>query len=89
VIFEVLYVKKYNYFYLTLIIHVYLCREERTEFIRYKYVDKRFVGGPADQESLLRRVELAIDSDDLLLLVRTWAQGALLGQPLPSSVSVS
>ena len=50
-------------------------------------MDKKFVGGPPDQESLSRRVELAIESDDLLLLVRTWAQGAMLGQPLPSSVS--
>ncbi|CAG7828271.1 unnamed protein product [Allacma fusca] len=61
--------------------------EERTDFIRAKYVDKKYVGGPVDQESLMRRVELAIESDDLLLLVRTWAQGAKLGQPLQSKDS--
>jgi len=63
-------------------------REERTEFIRWKYVDKKYIAGPGpDQESLSRRVELAIESEDLQLLVRTWAQGASLGQPLPKNVS--
>lgn len=64
-------------------------REERTDYIRAKYLDKKYVGGPADPELLMRRVELAIESDDLLLLVRSWAQGAKLGQPLPTRVSES
>ena len=66
----------------------YNYREERTEFIRCKYVEKKYVAGPVDQESLSRRMELAIDSDDLQLLVRTWAQGASLGQPLPQNVNI-
>lgn len=40
-----------------------------------------------DESLLFRRVELAVESDDLILLVRTWAQGAKLGQSLPSKVS--
>ncbi|XP_021956640.1 arfGAP with SH3 domain, ANK repeat and PH domain-containing protein isoform X2 [Folsomia candida] len=59
--------------------------EMRTDFIRAKYVDKQFASPITfDAELLSRRVELAIESDDLLLLVRTFAQGAKLGQPLPT-----
>lgn len=62
-------------------------REMRTDFIRAKYVDKQFASPITfDAELLSRRVELAIESDDLLLLVRTFAQGAKLGQPLPTKV---
>ena len=61
--------------------------EEREDFIRAKYSEKRFVAKSVDQESVMKRLELAVDSDDLLLLVRTWAQGANLGQPLPENVS--
>jgi hypothetical protein len=63
-----------------------ISRDERTDFIRSKYVDKKYV--TSDPDLLSRRMELAIESDDLLLLVRTWAQGAKLGQPFPSKVDV-
>lgn len=62
-------------------------RDERTDFIRSKYMDKKYVTPVnLDENLLFRRVELAVESDDLILLVRTWAQGVKLGQPLPSKV---
>lgn len=74
------------WFYTNLLKHDFN-REERADFIRAKYVDKEFSGSThEDEEKISKKIESAIYSNDLQLLVRCWAQGAKLGQTLQFNV---
>ncbi|XP_046382954.1 arfGAP with SH3 domain, ANK repeat and PH domain-containing protein [Ischnura elegans] len=60
--------------------------EERYEFIRAKYVDKRYVLRTCSNEhDLLCELEQAVNSRQLSHLLQAFAEGADLSAPLPSS----
>ncbi|XP_071857726.1 arfGAP domain of ASAP isoform X9 [Bombus fervidus] len=60
--------------------------EERYEFIRAKYVDKRYVMNTcADERDLLSDLEHAVNNRDLQQLVQVYAENVDLAAPLPTS----
>jgi Arf-GAP with SH3 domain, ANK repeat and PH domain-containing protein len=62
--------------------------EERYDFIRAKYVAKRYVMRTcADDQDLRNDLEQAIINGDLSQLLQVWAEGADFTSVLPSSVS--
>lgn len=62
-------------------------REERYEFIRAKYVDKRYVMSTcADERDLLSDLEHAVNNRDLQQLLQVFAENVDLAAPLPTSV---
>lgn len=62
-------------------------REERYEFIRAKYVDKRYVMNTcADERDLLSDLEHAVNNRDLQQLLQVYAENVDLAAPLPTSV---
>lgn len=62
-------------------------REERYEFIRAKYVEKRYVMNTcADERDLLSDLEHAVNNRDLQQLLQVYAENVDLAAPLPTSV---
>lgn len=62
------------------------CREERYEFIRAKYVDKRFVMRTcANERDLLCDLEHAVNNQDLNHLLQVFGENVDLSASLPSS----
>ncbi|XP_076247741.1 arfGAP domain of ASAP isoform X4 [Calliopsis andreniformis] len=60
--------------------------EERYEFIRAKYVDKRYVMNTcADERDLLSELEHAVNNRDLQQLLQVYAENVDLAAPLPTS----
>ncbi|EZA47681.1 arfGAP with SH3 domain, ANK repeat and PH domain-containing protein isoform X2 [Ooceraea biroi] len=60
--------------------------EERYEFIRAKYVDKRYVLNTcADERDLLSDLEHAVNNHDLHHLLQVYAENVDLAAPLPTS----
>lgn len=66
-----------------------LCfREERYDFIRAKYVDKKYAMTTcSDEHDLLSDLEHAVNNKNLYHLLQVFAEGVDLGAPLPSSVT--
>jgi hypothetical protein len=65
-----------------------LNREERYEFIRAKYVEKKFASQScADERDLLSDLEHAVNNNNLYHLLEVFAEGVDLSAPLPTSVS--
>jgi hypothetical protein len=65
-----------------------LNREERYEFIRAKYVEKKFASQTcADERDLLSDLEHAVNNKNLYHLLEVFAEGVDLSAPLPTSVS--
>ena len=65
-------------------------REERCEFIRAKYVEKKFAARLcADESDLLSDFDLehAVNNKNLKNLLKAFAEGVDLAAELPSSVS--
>ena len=63
-------------------------RDERYEFIRAKYVEKKFASHTcADERDLLSDLEHAVNNKNLYHLLEVFAEGVDLSAPLPSSVS--
>lgn len=63
------------------------CREERYDFIRAKYVDKRYVMNTCtDERDLLSDLEHAVNNRDLQQLLQVFAENVDLAAPLPTSV---
>jgi hypothetical protein len=63
-------------------------RDERYEFIRAKYVEKKFSSHScADERDLLSDLEHAVNNKNLYHLLEVFAEGVDLSAPLPSSVS--
>jgi len=66
------------------------CREERCEFIRAKYVEKKFaIRSCVDERDLLSDLEHAVNNKNLFNLLQAFAEGVDLSAELPSSVSSS
>lgn len=64
------------------------CREERLNFIRAKYVDKRFAVKLCNTEyELLRDLEDAVNNGELNGVLQAFAENVDFGAPLPHSVS--
>lgn len=64
-------------------------REERYEFIRAKYVEKKFASQTcADERDLLSDLEHAVNNKNLYHLLEVFAEGVDLSAPLPTSVSI-
>ncbi|XP_066589366.1 arfGAP with SH3 domain, ANK repeat and PH domain-containing protein [Prorops nasuta] len=60
--------------------------EERYDFIRAKYVDKRYVMSTcADEHDLLSDLEHAVNNRDLQQLLQVFAENVDLAAPLPTS----
>nr|XP_031830974.1 arfGAP with SH3 domain, ANK repeat and PH domain-containing protein isoform X5 [Nomia melanderi] len=60
--------------------------EERYDFIRAKYVDKRYVMNTcADERDLLSDLEHAVNNRDLQQLLQVYAENVDLAAPLPTS----
>ncbi|KOC60334.1 Arf-GAP with SH3 domain, ANK repeat and PH domain-containing protein 1, partial [Habropoda laboriosa] len=60
--------------------------EERYDFIRAKYVDKRYVMNTcADERDLLSDLEHAVNNRDLQQLLQVYAENVDLSAPLPTS----
>ncbi|KMR04844.1 phosphatidylinositol -biphosphate-dependent arf1 gtpase-activating protein [Lasius niger] len=60
--------------------------EERYEFIRAKYVDKRYVMNTcADERDLLSDLEHSVNNRDLQQLLQVYAENVDLAAPLPTS----
>lgn len=73
---------------IALLIIWFLRRDERCEFIRAKYVDKKFaVRSLNDERELLDELEHAVSNKNLYYLLEVFAEGVDLSAPLPSSVS--
>ena len=63
-------------------------RDERYEFIRAKYVEKKFASRTcADERDLLSDLEHSVNNKNLYHLLEVFAEGVDLSSPLPSSVS--
>lgn len=63
-------------------------REERYDFIRAKYVDKKFAMQTcSDEHDLLSDLEHAVNNKNLYHLLQVFAEGVDLGASLPTSVS--
>lgn len=63
-------------------------REERYEFIRAKYVDKKYVLRTCeDERDLLSDLEHAVNNKDLQHLLQVYGEKVDLAAPLPTSVS--
>lgn len=68
----------------------FILREERYDFIRAKYVDKKYVQRTcSDEHELLNDLEQAVNNKDLYHLLQVFAEGADLSAPLPTSVFFS
>lgn len=66
--------------------HLQIFREERYDFIRAKYVAKRYVMRTcSDDRDLRSDLELAVMNADMSQLLQVWAEGADLTSFLPSS----
>ncbi|KAJ4450398.1 hypothetical protein ANN_01822, partial [Periplaneta americana] len=62
--------------------------EERYEFIRAKYVEKKFASRTcADERDLLSDLEHAVNNKNLYHLLEVFAEGVDLSAPLPTSFS--
>uniref|UniRef100_A0A8D8M2C7 Arf-GAP with SH3 domain, ANK repeat and PH domain-containing protein 1 n=1 Tax=Cacopsylla melanoneura TaxID=428564 RepID=A0A8D8M2C7_9HEMI len=60
--------------------------EERCEFIRAKYVDKKFVMRTChDEKDLLSELEHAVNNRDLYHLLQVWGEGGDLSAALPNT----
>ncbi|KAK9505181.1 hypothetical protein O3M35_009290 [Rhynocoris fuscipes] len=60
--------------------------EERYEFIRAKYVEKKYaMHSYADEHELLSDLEHAVNNKNLYHLLQVFAEGVDLGAPLPTS----
>lgn len=67
----------------------FIFREERYEFIRAKYVDKRFVMRTcASEQDLLYELEHALNNQDLNHLLQVFGENVDLSSSLPSSVNI-
>lgn len=65
------------------------CRDERCEFIRAKYVEKKFtVRSCTDERDLLSDLEHAVNNKNLYNLLQVFAEDVDLSASLPSSVSL-
>lgn len=65
-----------------------ICREERYEFIRAKYVDKKYITRTCvNEQDLLSDLEHAVNNRDLHHLLQVYAENADLSSSLPTSVS--
>ena len=61
--------------------------DERNQFIRSKYLLKKFIIRTCTSDSeLLNELEQAVQSKDIFFLLQVWAEGANLSCPLPSNV---
>lgn len=82
---------KKKIFFLYLILYFFLVhREERYEYIRAKYVDKKFaLQTCADERDLLSDLDHAVNNKNLYHLLQVFAEGVDLGAPLPTSVCFS
>ena len=71
--------------------YISVAREERKQFIRGKYISKKYVtqtcGG--DKEALSDELGQAIRSCNIVLLLQLFAEGADLSARLPSYVSTN
>lgn len=66
----------------------FLSREERYEFIRSKYVEKKFaIRTCSDETDLINDLEHAVTSKHLFQLLQAFVEGADLTSVLPNSVS--
>ncbi|KAI5749409.1 hypothetical protein M8J76_007106 [Diaphorina citri] len=62
--------------------------EERCEYIRAKYVEKKYVVRTCqDEKDLLSDLEHAVNNKDLYHLLQVWGEGGDLSAPLPNSDS--
>ncbi|XP_026681789.1 arfGAP with SH3 domain, ANK repeat and PH domain-containing protein [Diaphorina citri] len=60
--------------------------EERCEYIRAKYVEKKYVVRTCqDEKDLLSDLEHAVNNKDLYHLLQVWGEGGDLSAPLPNS----
>ncbi|XKL61194.1 hypothetical protein PGB90_008251 [Kerria lacca] len=60
--------------------------EERCEFIRAKYVEKKYASrSRANEKNLLNKLEHAVNNKSLSSLLQVFAEGVDLSAPLPSS----
>lgn len=67
---------------------MYVLREERFNFIRAKYVEKRYAEKRCESEhEKLCYLEEAVNNGNLTLLLQAFAENVDLSAPLPSSVS--
>lgn len=63
-------------------------REERLQFIRCKYVERRWcLRTCADSAERIGEVEHAVNNGELLQLLQAYGEGADLQASMPSSVS--
>lgn len=68
--------------------YIYFNREERLQFIRCKYVEKRWcLRTCADAAERIGEVEHAVNNGELLQLLQAYGEGADLLATIPSSVS--
>lgn len=64
------------------------CREERLNFIRAKYVDKRYaIETCRNEHEKLCDLEEAVNNGDLSSVLQAFAENIDLGAPLPLSVT--
>ena len=65
-------------------------REKRNEYIRAKYIDKKFtIRTCSDDNDLENDIRMALSNGDLLQLLQAYAEGADFSQPFSSQVSNS
>jgi len=68
---------------------VCFCREERSEFIRAKYIEKKFaIRTCVDIRDLYSDVEQAILNRDILQLLQAFIEGADFSVPFIDSVRI-
>lgn len=66
---------------------IFTCRDERLNYIRAKYVEKRFALTTCTSErEKMHDLEDAVNRGDLGLLLKVFAENVDLGACLPSSV---
>lgn len=64
-----------------------LCREDRYDYIKAKYVSKRYIlHTTTNDEDLMVDIEQGVFNGDICQVLQAWAEGADLGQNLPGSV---
>lgn len=67
----------------------YFFREERCNFIRSKYLDRKFIKRYCrDEQELVGELEHAVNNQNLYQLLQVFAEGADLTTELPTSVSI-
>lgn len=60
--------------------------DERNQFIRAKYIMRKYIIRTCNTEPELRReLEQAVQTKDIMFLLQVWAEGANLCWPLPSN----